>query len=309
MSIQLVEACYGPLQQCSVSAPDGAVIGIIGSDGAGQIELLRLATGQARPDMGEIQFNDPAQLLGPADDLEIEQAKTIAIFHTFALKDAVMRGQALNQIEKQRKAGATVLLVSHELEFLLDIVDEIWWMSQGRAFRKGDPQEVISRYRLAISQQLRAQTPSGEMHPSMRRGDGRAKIRKLEIVNSEGQPVIHLNSGEDAAIRVSLEFTAPVADPVVGIMIRTRVGFEVFGTNTQLEGVKLGPCDAGDSRRITFSFVAGLCPREYTLTAASHDPDGVWHDWMEDAIAFSVGDSRHTAGVANLRAKVTVEKG
>jgi lipopolysaccharide transport system ATP-binding protein len=48
-----------------------------------------------------------------------------------------------------------------------------------------------------------------------------------------------------------------------------------------------------------------LCPQEYTLTAASHDPDGVWHDWIEDAVAFTVADSRYTAGVANLRATVT----
>jgi lipopolysaccharide transport system ATP-binding protein len=38
---------------------------------------------------------------------------------------------------------------------------------------------------------------------------------------------------------------------------------------------------------------------------ASHDPDGVWHDWLEDALPFSVADSRYSAGVANLRATVT----
>ena len=308
MSIQIVEASYGPLHQCSVSAPGGAVIGIIGNDDAGQIELLRLATGQTRPDSGEVTFVEPAQLLGPADSLEIPAAQTIAIFHTFALKDALVRNQALNQIEKQRRAGSTILLVSHELDFLLDVADEVWWLNDGRVVKQGDPREVISRYRLATSQQLRAQTAAGDLHPSLRRGDGRAKIHKLEIVNAAGEPVVHLTSGEEAAIRVTVEFTANVADPVVGIMIRTRIGFEVFGTNTQLEGVKLGPCKAGDARRITFKFAAALCPKEYTLTAASHDPDGVWHDWMEDAIAFSVGDSRYSAGVANLRAQVVVEK-
>ena len=39
---------------------------------------------------------------------------------------------------------------------------------------------------------------------------------------------------------------------------------------------------------------------------ASHDPDGVWHDWLEDAVAFSVTDGRYTAGVANLRATARV---
>jgi lipopolysaccharide transport system ATP-binding protein len=95
---------------------------------------------------------------------------------------------------------------------------------------------------------------------------------------------------------------------VIGIMIRTRIGFEVYGTNTELEGVHLGPCEAGDVRRVTFRFRCDLCPQEYSLTAASHDPDGIWHDWLEDAIAFSVADSRYTAGVANLRAAVDVER-
>jgi lipopolysaccharide transport system ATP-binding protein len=105
-------------------------------------------------------------------------------------------------------------------------------------------------------------------------------------------------------IAVTVRFEAAVDDPVVGVMIRTRIGFEVYGTNTELEKVKLGPCASGDTRRVVFRFRCDLCPQEYTVTAASHDPDGVWHDWLEDAVAFRVVDDRYTAGVANLRARV-----
>jgi lipopolysaccharide transport system ATP-binding protein len=115
-------------------------------------------------------------------------------------------------------------------------------------------------------------------------------------------------SGEDVAVRVTVRFRQHVVQPVVGIMIRTRIGFEVFGTNTELEGEDFGPCHTGDDVRVTFRFRCGLCPNDYTITAASHDPDGVWHDWMEDAVAFSVVDSRYTAGVANLAASVEVER-
>src|SRR5438093_2720940 len=90
------------------------------------------------------------------------------------------------------------------------------------------------------------------------------------------------------------------------MMIRTRIGLNVYGTNTELERLQLGPRAADDSIEITFAFRCELCPGEYTLTAASHDPDGVWHDWVEDAVAFSVSDSRYTAGVANLRARVSL---
>jgi homopolymeric O-antigen transport system ATP-binding protein len=88
-------------------------------------------------------------------------------------------------------------------------------------------------------------------------------------------------------------------------MIRTRIGLNVYGTNTELEKLALGACSAGDALEVVFAFRCDLCPGEYTLTVASHDPDGVWHDWVEDAVAFSVSDHRYTAGVANLRARVS----
>ena len=52
-----------------------------------------------------------------------------------------------------------------------------------------------------------------------------------------------------------LAFAAQTPQPVVGIMIRTRIGFEVYGTNTELEKLAPGPVTAGRPR-----------------------PDGVWHD-------------------------------
>ena len=115
-------------------------------------------------------------------------------------------------------------------------------------------------------------------------------------------------SGEMVGVRVAVRYREAVENPVIGIMIRTRIGFEVYGTNTELEGVRLGPCSAGQSLRALFRFRCELCPREYTLTAASHDPDGALHEWLEDALAFVVADSRFTAGVANLRARVSVER-
>jgi lipopolysaccharide transport system ATP-binding protein len=75
-----------------------------------------------------------------------------------------------------------------------------------------------------------------------------------------------------------------------------------------LERLKLGPSPAGDTLQVSFAFRCELCPEHYTLTVASHDPDGVWHEWLEDAVAFSVTDTRYTAGVANLRATVSFSR-
>jgi lipopolysaccharide transport system ATP-binding protein len=91
---------------------------------------------------------------------------------------------------------------------------------------------------------------------------------------------------------------------MVGILIRTRIGMEVYGTNTRIENKRLGDFRAGDELEVDFQMECWLTPQPYTLTVATQDADGTSHDWLDDAIAFDVVDTRVAAGVANLRAQV-----
>jgi ABC-type taurine transport system ATPase subunit len=310
MAIEFGEVTSPPLRGFSAVAPDGAVVGVIGETGAGKTALLRLACGLDRPAAGEVRAAGPVRLIGPLDPLDLAPAGLLLLDHALARQDAMARAQAAAALAAVRRAGGTVLLVSHEEELLLRLCDEIWWLHQGELAARGDPREVLDRYRRHVAARLAEWGRSAEatLSPSFRRGDGRARVLALETLDEHCRRALVWQSGSEVAVRVTVRFEAEVSDPVIGILIRTRIGFEVYGTNTELENLKLGPCRAGDTLRLTFAFRCRLCAQEYTLTAASHDPDGVWHDWVEDAVAFSVADARYTAGVANLGARVTVEK-
>jgi lipopolysaccharide transport system ATP-binding protein len=105
-------------------------------------------------------------------------------------------------------------------------------------------------------------------------------------------------------VRVCARFQQPRSDPMVGILIRTRIGMDVYGTNTRIEQVRLGNFEPGDELEVNFRIECWLTPQPYTLTVATQSADGSSHDWLDDAIAFDVVDTRVAAGVANLRAKV-----
>lgn len=279
------------------AAPDGVVIGIIGEDGAGKSALLRSAArGQAR-------------LIGPDDALNFEPVPVLLLDHAFARHDALVRERAAMALERLRRGGTTTLLVTHEEALIERLCDEAWWLHEGKLAGRGAPSEILSAYRTHIAARMRAwgEDTSSPLDPRVRRGDGRAEVIAVEMLGENGAPTIVWRSGEPAAVRVCVRFRDAVADPVIGMLIRTRIGLNVYGTNTELEALKLGPRAAGEVLALRFAFRCDLCPQEYTLTVASHDPDGVWHDWLEDAVAFSVTDSRYTAGVANLRARAMVE--
>jgi lipopolysaccharide transport system ATP-binding protein len=283
-----------PLRNFDADVPDGVVIGVIGENGSGKGRLLRLAAGIELPASGTVERSgaEPVVLFG----------------QTVASYDALEREKAALAFDGLRRAGKTVFLISHEEALLRRLADEVWWLDRGRLASRGDPEEVLTAYRKHIAERLRAwgETAPMPLAPRWRRGDGRAEILTVETTGENGAPTVVWRSGELAVVKVRVRFRDAVADPVIGIMIRTRIGLNVYGTNTELEKLKLGPCAAGDIRELTYAFRCELCPGHYSLTVASHDPDGVWHDWLEDAVSFAVSADRYTAGVANLRATVSV---
>lgn len=229
--------------------------------------------------------------------------------HPLAKADPVTRALTISRLVELRRAGATLVLISYDEPLLERCADEIWWLREGQLVARGDPGEILPLYRRHVAVALRAAGAGkiAALAPALQSGDGRASLQSVELLTGNGEPSTVWRSGEAVAIRVTVMYVAEVPDPVVGILIRTRIGLNVYGTNTELEQLHPGPLRTGEMLRVTYKFRCDLCPGDYTITAASHDPDGVWHDWQEDAVAFSVTDARYTAGVANLRAQVYAE--
>jgi lipopolysaccharide transport system ATP-binding protein len=306
MSIDFRNVVLPPLDGFSASAPSGAIIGIVGEKGSGVGELLRAATGALPPAAGEIRAGSERRYVTLGDPLNLAPADVIALDQALATQDAVVRARTLTGLDRLRRAGSTILLASHETQLLELLCDEVWWVHKGRLGAKGDPKATLASYRRHVAETVRSwgETIPPRLAPSFRRGDGRAEVLSIETLGTDGQPTIVWKSGEMVTVRAAVRFHEAVSEPVLGLMIRTQIGFEVYGTNSELERVDLGPRKSGDTITVEFSFLCDLCPHAYTLTMASHDPDGTAHDWLEDAIAVTVTDDRYTAGVANLRAKI-----
>jgi lipopolysaccharide transport system ATP-binding protein len=300
---------------------DGMIVGVVGPDGAGKRSLLRLAAGSLQPDSGAIEWPgaaycaeatlasaDPRRIRNSLEGPELDQAQLVLVGPSLSLTDLAFQYRLLTRLHAAQARGAVVLLATHDLPLLERHADEIVVMEAGKVAERGDPALVLRSYRRRVVRAACAASPAVEVQPSASHGDQRASIEQIEILDAEGRAVSTIESGRETTVRVVVRYTAEVGEPVVGILIRTQVGINVYGTNTELEGLSLGPVSGGEKIELRYRFEAALCPGEYTLTVASHDPDGTAHEWLEDAIRFTVGDSRYTAGVANLRAKVEAKR-
>lgn len=308
--IEFREVRHGVLRDIDASAPDGAFIGVVGLRGSGKAALLRLAAGIEKPEGGEVIAPASRRLVLLGDPLDFSPVGVLALDAALSCQDPVTKARAAQALSAMQRAGTTILLSSYDEPFLQAHADELWWLRDGELAMRGDARAVLPEWRAYCASQFEA---SGKGQPQPvgprdRRGDARATIESLETFDASGQPAGVWRSGEHAGIRVIVRFAEPVQSPVLGVMIRTRVGSDVYGTNTELEHADIGACATGALVRCDFRFQCDLCPGDYTVTAASHDRDGTPHDWLDDAVLVTVADNRYTAGVANLRASVEVSR-
>lgn len=305
--------------EISWDLPSGAFVGLIGPNGCGAEDVLRLAGGMAGPQSGRIVCRG-ARLaeasLHSADPEAVRRSIAAAVAAapavllagpSLALIDRAGRMDLPTDFRRLQRSGTTVVIFTHDLDFLERHADEVAAFEDGKIIDRGDPRDVLERYRWRALRRAAAHRGS-VMQPAERRGDGRTRVESVRLIDADGNDAAFLRSGAAAAVEVRLRAAQETAETVVGIMIRSRIGVTVYGTNTELEGAALGALAAGDCAAVRFAFACGLCPGEYTLTAAAHEPDGAPHDWLEEALLFTVEDDRHTAGVANLRARVTIER-
>ncbi len=229
----------------------------------------------------------------------------LIVDEALAVGDAVFANRCVRKFQELRERKVTVLFVSHDLGLVKQISDRAVFLLHGRIAAEGSPLDVVNRYiGLVLAKEEAQQRADTRVRSSFRHGDGSSEILSVEILNARGEPVAAVCGGENITVRVRSRFHRPRSNPMVGILIRTRIGMEVYGTNTGIERVNLGELQPGDELEVNFRLACWLTPQQYTLTVATQDADGSSHDWLDDAIAFDVVDARAAAGVANLRAEV-----
>ena len=229
----------------------------------------------------------------------------LIVDEALAVGDAVFANRCVRKFEELRERKITVLFVSHDLGLVKQLSDRAILLLNGRMEAQGAPSDVINRYiGLVLEKQQARQEKQHRFEASFRHGDGVSEILSVELLNTAGEPVTSVAGGKTVTVRVHSRFHHPACDPMVGILIRNRIGMDVYGTNTRIEKKHLGSYQPGDELEVDFHFACWLTPQQYTLTAATQSPDGSSHDWLDDVIPFDVVDTRAAAGVANLRAEI-----
>ena len=121
------------------------------------------------------------------------QPDILLLDETFAVGDARFQTRALNRIRELHAAGATLVLVSHNAELLMELAERVIWLDRGRIALDGEPRLVLAAYRrecgaaLSDSDRLRSQLIGEAVFLPVREGTSPIRIVEASI-RSEGSP-------------------------------------------------------------------------------------------------------------------------
>jgi lipopolysaccharide transport system ATP-binding protein len=241
--------------------------------------------------------------------------EVLIVDEALAVGDAIFASRCVQKFEELRRKNITVLLVSHDLGLIKRLADRAAFMLNGRIVMEGAPKDAVNHYvgfvldRERSSDERNSKSDDSPAAKStFRHGDGASRITDVRILDSNGETCRAFRPGETIAVRIRAAFERPVSNPVVGILIRNRIGMDIFGTNTRLEHVELGEFERGDEIEVEFDLDCLLSRQEYTVTIATQYWNGLSQDWLDDVLDFRVEDTKDVAGVLNLNTRVRHQK-
>jgi lipopolysaccharide transport system ATP-binding protein len=248
----------------------------------------------------------------------------LVIDEALAVGDAVFQHRCLRRIKELHDRGGTVLFVSHDTAAVRALCDRAILLNAGRMIADGKPADVLNDYQRIVMERQEAydvetaagaegppdgNEPQTPVHYTYRHGDGSATIINTALCDSGERRVQIVETGTPLTARITVRFEREVDAPVIGFLIRNRLGIHAYGTNTKEQQVQLGTIRSGEVVTVQFAFRCWLGIDDYSISFAVHSLEGQAYDWLDGALFFRVVSATVTEGVANLNATATLLTG
>lgn len=237
----------------------------------------------------------------------------LIIDEALAVGDAYFQHKCYQRIREFKAQGTTLLFVSHDPLAIKSLCDRALLIEAGHLSLDGPPEQVLDYYNalIAMNKEVVAEHSTHvEVMPAqsgVRSGTGEVKIAQVMLLR-QGQEVQQCFEGEPVTLAVDVQVLQAVPSLTVGIMVKDRLGNDMFGTNTFHLGLasSLANAKAGQRWRIEFEISQlHLAAGSYNISLAAHGDDSHLsgnYDWWDQAFTLLVGQGQGTAfaGVVRL---------
>lgn len=260
-------------------------------------------------------------------------AEILLIDEILAVGDVAFQAKCFNRLREIKKAGATIVIVSHSLSQIEQICEKSIWIHEGVVREEGQPRIVDPQYMAYMSQKSTEREKKIEDQPkedtteekndkkitgnqekgeaseklvqedeketSKRWGSKEVVMDKIVLLDANGKERKKFRNDEPICIRIHYTTTKKIDDVVLGIAIYRSDQLYIYGTNTLIDFSD--PISLMDQGTVDLEIECmPLNASRYSIDLAFHRPDGFNYDFWRECCSIDITNEKDEVGIISL---------
>ncbi|HPN54849.1 MAG TPA: ABC transporter ATP-binding protein [Candidatus Moranbacteria bacterium] len=240
-----------------------------------------------------------------------------------AVGDSNFQSKCIEEFNKYRNLGRTIVLVSHDVETVRRYCDRAMLIRFGKIKKIGNVNEIVDEYlrENIIDEEKRIEKMNEKkecdnieyeveyVDDAGRKFDRKiANILEVKIFNQKNIEKNVYASGEIIRAEIKIEFKKETKDPIFGITVRDSSGKSLFITNTWYKKIETGLFQKGIIQ-VDFEFENAFANGTYSISPAIADKDAkIYFDWKHDMKSFVVLNEYASNGIVDFKHNIFIKK-
>jgi lipopolysaccharide transport system ATP-binding protein len=200
----------------------------------------------------------------------------LIVDEVIAVGDEEFQRKCYDYLYDLRRAGTSLIVVSHGLSQINDLCDEALWLDKGAPQMLGPSRQVTKAYLDSVNAKEadRAQAPehrSAGANQLHRRGTGAIRVTGVEFLRGDGTPATLLSTGDALEVRLSYVSSRTVSDVAFNVSATNAEGLPVLVLGSSDDSPWTIPVGSGEVRlKMSQCLLApGVYTVKTTVTAES----------------------------------------
>lgn len=255
----------------------------------------------------------------------------LIVDEALSVGDVFFQAKCYRKFEEFKKAGKTLLFVSHDLGSVSKYCDKAILLNKGEKLAEGQPKEIIDLYKKVLVHQedgeqdkylknngsktqeteKKALKKPFALNPNVSEYGTRAvEIKDFTLLDNDGIATNTIEKFTEFSIKMQAQFNETVQEVIYAYTIKDLRGTDLTGTNTMYEKIDIEPLPVGEMQEITFKQRMNLQGGEYLLslgcTCYRNGEFDVYHR-LYDICNITVVSTQNTVGYFDMDSEITVE--
>ena len=261
----------------------------------------------------------------------------LIVDEVLSVGDMAFQLKCFKKFEQFKKAGKTILFVTHSITDVLKNCTRTIIISSGKKIFDGGVKEGVEKYKKIIvglddTNESKENKKEVSLESNFKKekakdtwkshftqnnkiieyGNGQAEVIDYGIFDENGNYLQSIDNAKNVILKSKIRFNDTINEPIFTMTLKDFNGLEVCGTNTLIEKIATGKYQKGDIVEVSFKTRLQVAPNKYTLSfSCTHfKPNGELEvlNRKYDALLVEIISSKEHVGILSLDAEINIEK-